>query len=364
MNTANSSTNRQVILIEEAETELRIAAKEGYMRGKSAVAIRADAARIIRQCVDSLRIPDLKDAAQRSLWAFFNTQLNTLRSFLPPYKLMTVWALLRIRDGREALAPPTFTKSRAEMFISSRRDEGNFLQEGFDVVSNTGNALNEYSKTYIEERVQPVFDRLAKQFPLDPDDRRGIDGVIKHANSLRNRAEMEVRYEANQSSIEKLRQEGHRLVICSTHADCSKRCRPWQGRVYSLDGTYGYTDDGRKYVPLEEATDVYYTTKAGKTYKNGLLGFNCRHYLVPYKSGYRFPRTSEAYERRQYAITQRQRALERNVREWRTKAIEYKGGDRKKYEGARKKAIEWNRRYIDYSKRNGRAYYPSRTKIL
>ena len=45
-----------------------------------------------------------------------------------------------------------------------------------------------------------------------------------------------------------------RLVICDTHSDCSERCSRWQGGIYSLDGTEGYTEDGKKYDPLEKAT--------------------------------------------------------------------------------------------------------------
>ena len=117
-------------------------------------------------------------------------------------------------------------------------------------------------------------------------------------------------------------------------------------------------------MPLEEATDVWYTTKAGKRYKNGLLGFNCRHYLIPYEKGYRFPLPNAAEERKQYAITEQQRAYEREVRKWRTKALTAKNIDREKYLEARRKAIEWNKRYIDFSIKNDRAYYPSRTKII
>ena len=155
-----------------------------------------------------------------------------------------------------------------------------------------------------------------------------------------------------------------RLVICSTHADCSERCKPWQGRVYSLDGTSGTTDDGRRFQPLENATDIYYTTKAGKTYKNGLLGFNCRHFLVPYKSGYRFPKPNAAEERREYNITQTQRRMEAEVRKWRTVAVENKDLDRERYLDARRKAIDANKAYIAYSKEHNRAYYPSRTKLI
>lgn len=209
----------------------------------------------------------------------------------------------------------------------------------------------------MERNVKPALDRLAAQQARDPDD-------VSGRNTLRNRAEMEVRYQAHQDEISGFKARGVNLVICSTHADCSARCAPWQGRVYSLDGTYGTTDDGRRYEPLENATDILYTTKAGKTYKNGLLGFNCRHYLVPYKSGYRFPKPNVVEERREYEITQEQRRLEANVRRWRTKAVELKGQDPKGYSEARKKAVEWNQAYIEFSKLNNRAYYPSRTKLL
>jgi hypothetical protein len=57
---------------------------------------------------------------------------------------------------------------------------------------------------------------------------------------------------------------------------------------------------------LETATDVYYTTRAGKVWKNGLLGFNCRHYLVAYKDGLRFPKPNPKTEAREYKITEKQ----------------------------------------------------------
>ena len=217
--------------------------------------------------------------------------------------------------------------------------------------------MQKYSQDYIEKNIKPTLDNLAKQFPLDTDD---ITGRL----SLRGKAELEVRYQHNLDMIEDLKRAGHRLVICSTHADCSDRCAKWQGRVYSLDGTRGTTDDGRPFIPLEEATDIYYTTKAGKTYKNGLLGFNCRHYLIPYKSGYRFPKPNVQEERKQYAITLQQRKLEREVIKWKTEAVTCKLTDRTRYLFAKKKAEEWNNAYIKFSEKNNRAYYSSRTKII
>ena len=136
--------------------------------------------------------------------------------------------------------------------------------------------------------------------------------------ALRNKAEMAVRQQDHEDRLNAMRANGVRLVICSTHADCSQRCRPYQGRVYSLDGTRGRTDDGRDFVPLEEATQNprdRYVTKAGRVWQNGLLSFNCRHFLVEYKSGYRFPEPDAKAERKEYMITETQRRLERNVRD-------------------------------------------------
>lgn len=94
--------------------------------------------------------------------------------------------------------------------------------------------------------------------------------------SLRNIAEMTVRHDRQVENLLQLKRDGVRLVYIVPHANCSERCEPWQGKVYSLDGSSGITKKGVPYEPLEHATDIYYTTKAGRTYKNGCVsGFNC-----------------------------------------------------------------------------------------
>ena len=253
----------------------------------------------------------------------------------------------RTLTGRD-IKPTTTQKAAAVQTLTA---------QGFDGSRLLGVPLQKFSQEYMRDNVKPALDRLAAQQARDP-------GDVSGRNTLRNRAEMEVRYQAHLDGIEDLKRQNVRLVICSTHADCSERCKPWQGRVYSLDGTSGTTDDGRRFQPLENATDIYYTTKTGKTYKNGLLGFNCRHFLVPYKSGYRFPKPNAAEERREYNITQTQRRMEADVRKWRTVAVENKDIDQKRYLDARRKAIAANKAYIAYSKQHNRAYYPSRTKLI
>ncbi|MBQ8407144.1 MAG: hypothetical protein IJY38_04415, partial [Clostridia bacterium] len=135
-------------------------------------------------------------------------------------------------------------------------------------------------------------------------------------------------------------------------------------RVYSLDGTTGTTKDGRKYVPLETATDIYYTTKAGRTYKNCLLGFNCRHKLKQYIEVMVVPTITEDERKRQDKITKTQRRMERDVIKARETALMYKDVNAKLYQQARNVAKARFEEYKNFSKENKRAYYPDRVKIL
>lgn len=150
--------------------------------------------------------------------------------------------------------------------------------------------------------------------------------------------------------------------MCSTHADCSDRCFGWQGRVYSLDGSSGITVDGRKYIPLETATDVYYTTKSGRTYKNGLLGFNCRHKLYEYRPNMHIPYVSKAVQEKENAINKKQRNYENKIRKFRELALFAE--DPKIRKKAKAKAAQLNKEYVAFSVKNKRAYYPDRVKIL
>lgn len=336
--------------MEEAETKIRQVTKDEYFAQTPKASIDAKIFKIIRQAEQEIKIPALREAARQSLLRFYTAQYTELRrSFDRQLPMLTALLLLQGRTptGRD-ITPTAAERERAAQVLTG---------DVYDRSRLSGVPLQRYSKEYFSKYVRPAFDRLAEQQPKDP-------GDISGRNTLRNRAEMEVRYNEHTQNIADLKASGVKLVIASSHADCSERCAPWQGRVYSLDGTSGVTDDGRSYVPLEDATDVYYKTGAGKIYKNGLLGFNCRHFLIPYKSGYRFPKPNEEEERRQYAITKEQRRLETNVRRWRTIAVENKDVDRERYLEARRNAIAANREYITFSKLNGRAYYPSRTALL
>ena len=337
--------------------------KNEYLKGTPKSEIQRLVKEAIKQGLKDVTLKDLLKDSQLSLMDFANRQYAEI-SRITGLSLLVLRACIKVQDKESELVKD-LPLSKAEEII---RQNAPKVSIEYDEANLYGVPLQKFSQDYIRDNVSPVYDRLAKQYPFDPASVPQGKSVfyeeVKHINSLRNRAEIEVRYNDHQDNIAQLKEAGNKLVIASNHADCSDRCKEWQGRVYSLDHTSGTTPDGRKYIPLETATDVYYTTRAGKVWKNGLLGFNCRHYLVAYKDGLRFPKPNPKIEAREYKITEKQRQLERNVRHWRTRAIYEKGTNKQAYEYAKRKAKAWNKKYIDFSKQNGRAYYPSRTKVL
>ena len=347
----------QAIALEEAETKIRQVAKDEFFKQTRKTAIDKKVAHIVRDALNKIKIPSLRRAAEVSLIAFYARQYAELsRSFAGKVPVITAISALNGQKTDGTAFYPTNRQKAAAWETLERA--------GYSGARVMGVPMQRFSQDYMRKNVQPALDRLAEQYPYDPDSDMTPQG---HRNSLRNRAEFEVRRQGQNDQIADFIARGVRLVICSTHADCSVRCAKYQGRVYSLDGTRGTTDDGRPYVPIEDAINNpidRYVTKAGRVWQNGLFGFNCRHFLAEYKSGYRFPKPNAELERKERAITETQRRLERNVRMWRTKAVEAKGLNKEAYLNARAKAMEWNDRYIAYSRRNERAYYPSRTKLI
>lgn len=356
--------NRQALALEEAEGKIRLAVKEGRIAGRTQSEVKRKVDEIIREALRSITIPDLKAAALRSLIAFWKSCSRTmLRLSKTDILIFLSLAKLTQPNKKEARAEKdtvsaSFFSSKLPSVSKAKKtlEELGAVTEDRNAL-NYANALNTYHKTYMEDIVAPVMDRMAAEKALDPDSQ----DYAGRRQTLRARAELEVRYDNTVKSIADMRFKGVKLVVVSAHANCSERCRPWQGRVYSLDGTYGTAPDGRKYVPLEEATDIY--TKNGK-WKNGLFGFNCRHYLVPYKDGLRFTMPSASVEDKEYKVDVRQRQLERRVYDYKVKAEMEKGVDEDKYKHYRRKAREWDKYYRDFCKKNGRVALPSRTRVL
>ena len=207
-----------------------------------------------------------------------------------------------------------------------------------------------------QKRVRSEIERLATENPIART--RKPDGTYKNV-SLRNLAEMRVRYEANKQDLDEYKDKGIDLVFTSSHADCSMRCQPYQGKLYSIKGDSG-TIDGITYTPLDIAL------RGPDGDGNGIInGYNCRHRLVPYQRGLKPPTDYDSRTiKRERAIDQRQRYLENQIRNLKMKESANRDiGDTDRADELNEKWKQTERTYQAYSLRNGRAFYRWRYQV-
>lgn len=348
--------NWQAIIIEETESDLKVLIKNAVIYNMPFNSLNARITRLVNEAIEDFTPNEFKERSRRLLldyateqyWQFKQATRNVNLSILAAMALVT--NNKRLTQAEAQQINRTLNRSPTMKVVGIENVRLNKYTGYYEI----GQALQQYSKDYMS-KVEKAFNELAKS--------TARDGYASNV-SLRNIAEMTVRYEKHVEQLSELKSKGVRLVWVSTHANCSKRCEPWQGKLYSLDGTSGVID-GIRFQPLENATDIYYTTKAGKTYKNGIIsGFNCRHYLIPYKKGNKPVHVPADVVERERAINNKQRELEREVRDYRDLALTYKNADNVKAKQYRKLAIQKNKEYIQFSKQHKVAYYPSRTKIF
>lgn len=348
MRIAREWYNPYIVLIEDAQTDIREIVRRAFLSREPKDRTEKKLEKVIRETVGSIEIGRLKRDAAQALIAFANKQRRLWRTIGLSPEVVMFLAAEKSRKNPNLPRPGRVADELASIPTDSE------VKLTYDNASSRGVPLGRFYSEVWRERIAPAIESAADSVALDPNDYSG-------RNSLRNLAEMEVRYHDHLDNIAELKARGVRLVVCSSHADCSSRCAPWQGRVYSLDGSSGVVD-GHRYVPLETATDVWYTTKAGRRYKNGLLGFNCRHRLEPY-AGQLLPTVTAAERKAEYRITLNQRRLEREVRHAKVNAAMNKGLDSAAYRNYLAQAREASKRYLAYCKENGRAAYPMRTAV-
>ncbi len=171
---------------------------------------------------------------------------------------------------------------------------------------------------------------------------RGITGFIDAAGhhwSPEAYVMMDVRTTVHNTAIEAQRsrsaEHGVSTFQITSHAGARPLCEPYQGGIYSWDGTsgvvYDLNDTPYNYEPIENTS---YGEPAG------IFGINCGHDPVTFVDGYSVPRYERTEDKeandRLYQETQEQRALERSVRQAKTEAAAMKAaGDE---EGFRKAA--------------------------
>ena len=211
-----------------------------------------------------------------------------------------------------------------------------------------------------------------------------IKDSLGRTKSVRNMAEINVRYQMITNDLARQGINQNDFVIASSHEDASERCSWWQGKIFLMDvdissrpmGQYrghkpsqtilGYID-GKPYYSLLEACN------------NGFLSFNCQHRLIKYYKGASPVRYDmvEVKKARNLSITQRQ--MENTIRKWkRRETLSSKGIYVNKTDPFHpEKGIQemselqynqimskwWQEKYADFSKVNNIPEYRWRTRI-
>ncbi len=337
----------QALAIESAQTEIKVTARDAVLTDEPFESAQKKFNGIITELTDELESEHLIAQCQRSL---------------PPFALRVYIGLLRI-----------FGIGTPNNIAALTRLE----QAGGELGKQAAQAQAEMPRITAREWAHNRATPLTKQY--DKVMRRVMRGLreITMMNpkpdyetnvNLRNVAEMEVRLQHQHEMIKDLREQGTRLVWIEPHANCSRRCEKYQGKLYSLDGTSGEID-GEQYLPLTEATDNpadFYTTKSGVTYHNGCItGFNCRHRLIPYQKGNKPATIPANVIRRQRFLEAEQREMERDIRRAReiTKLLGGIGAG-KAYTAALRRQVELREKYEAFSRKHRVPFYRERLRVM
>lgn len=149
---------------------------------------------------------------------------------------------------------------------------------------------------------------------------------------------------AIQSVKNRMQDYNTQVFQVSAHAGARPLCYPYQGKFYSWDNTSGEIPTGNgdliQYEPLNSTT---YGQAAG------LFGINCGHRPIPIIPGVSIPHAQDYVQPQEendkaYAESQRQRALEREIRA--AKRVVEMGDDSKEAKDAVKAAQERMRKFI------------------
>ena len=186
--------------------------------------------------------------------------------------------------------------------------------------------------------------------------------------SLWQKAELDIRYEKQMEMVNELKENGEDLCWISTHPDCSKRCEKWQGKLVSLTLPSKYSGfrvmkvDGHWVYSL---TDIMKQTDKYGYHNNIINGFNCRHYLKPYKPNSYPPKQYDGEDvRKMREVNSDLRGIERQIRFYKQEEKLYNSkGDKLNALKSRHKAQVLTKLYYDTCRKYGFAILQYRIEI-
>ena len=339
-----SVSGPMIVALQSATTKIKELITQAILQGASQEELTKQLNRVIAEACEKIRDPTLKKEIRNGFvvsakkWYYeLNQTIKTVNHNLRN-KVLTVVPTTTLY----ALDINAIFKNGPKQIIDNFRPYMDFNAKGRALIEGYENSVKLGLKAIAAD--PPISTRLTK------------DGKPIKV-SLRNRVEMAIRYDANLKDVKNLVDNGVKLVWTSSHPNCSPRCAPHQGKLYSLDGTSG-TINGIRYTPLADVLKL----NGGNSIING---YNCRHRLIEYRPGSRPPTDyTEEEIKREYAIDQRQRNYENTIRNLKAEErLLRQAGFTKEASELRKKWQYLNKNYEAFSLRNGRPFYRWRTRI-
>jgi hypothetical protein len=210
-------------------------------------------------------------------------------------------------------------------------------QETVDLVTETHRGIlrgveDGYRQVIAEVSATPLLGidtrRQATQRAMERFSDRGLRTFVDKSGrawQMTSYAEMATRTSVGRAAVEghtdRLRAAGLDLVIVSNAPQECPVCRPYEGKVLSIDGP-GEPHE----VDVEHALDDGRTVRvhvAGSLNAARARGFqhpNCRHSVAAYLAGVTRAPEDASEDPDGYEATQKQRAIERGIRKWKNRA--------------------------------------------
>ena len=314
--------------VRDVEKVLKGAERAGAIEGIGFTAEQSDA---LKNLLESL-VNQAEDRANLVNTVMLNSTRNRY-----------VWAVNNTATEEQKLI---------EKLLSARNAEE--LERQLGKVQTALNVATSSVEVGAESRVQ-ALSRTVKQLAQE-----GITGYIDaggHHWSPEAYMNMDIRTTVHnayvQAQKERAAEHGIYTFQITSHAGARPLCAPYQGKFYSWDGSDGVLEDlhGNKHV-----YESIHATSYGQP--AGIFGINCGHDPVTFVNGYSIPRyepTQDAEQNaKEYAESQKQRQLERNVRQAKLEAIaQDAAGNKEAFKTAAAKVRQANADYKAYCKETG-----------
>ena len=387
---ANQEKNL-VIIIENANTEVKKLIKEGLLNGWDKNYLKAQVEIVIAETTKQLQ--DQKATEE----LIQDTEKGIKQTFLTEYRQTLMILTKHAKNDNTGLIGLALKQMKAETPFIVEGGKGividvfeNETVVGQAQIKNIRQYMTEYDlgsggryvdyTNELKSAMNEIVEKVGEGSLSMTTTRRNPDGSTSIVHkSLRNMAEIQVRYNLIVEDMEKLGDV--KFVVASSHANASERCSWWQGKIFKVDlevssrpmGQYkgkptpkiiGYID-GKPYYSLQQACE------------NGFLSYNCQHRLIKYYKGVQPTKYDLVQVKQKSDATTRQRVLENRIRQYKAKAEmsvegfsdsylnpytqKYEVMDQRKHFNQMSKY--WQDQYKQFSKDNNLPVYRWRTRI-